>query len=817
KNTGYNKKNPTDLIANIAQTFKDRSRKDVGKWRTAIQLAEHPTKPMRQPLMDMINDLMTDGHLKSQIKLRKSVVLNKVFHIVDENGEVDPELSKIINSKWFYDIIEFYVDTDLYGHTLVEIVEFINSKPKLALIPRRNVLPSIGRIVPDLAKLDKMIDFTNPAFQNWLLEMGDRSDLGIINDIIPNLIWKRNIMQSWAEFCERFGIPMVTATTVRTTDESIQAIEAMLQQLGEAAYGVFPEGTTIDFKEANRTDAYQVFDNLIKRCDQEVSKAIVGGTMVSDDGSSKSQSEVHERNLEKRLGTADRREITFFINETILPILIAHGFPFKENHLFAFDTTQEMDVLDHWKIVNDMLNGGKLKPDSVWISKTFNVPLTEIEAAAPIDAVAKKKVMFDLYATNHVCGGFNPSAINFDKQDLDRLQQQLIEALYNDEGILETKAQLIVKEAQLLFDGLLQGHGSNLHVAWNSPDHLMLAMMEQNLFDFATSKTEARAAATSAFLIDPETKKLREFNDFKALATADLEKFNERHLRTEWNLSVAIGQNSAAYIRAMSEVNDFPYVQYITAGDNNVRSEHQILNGKIFNLRDEESRRLWPPNGFGCRCEMIQYPHSVNKSNVTSASEAISLLGDKFKEGPFSVNRAELKKVFLENQMYKDIKGIPQKLASLTFENWKLKPYAEMQNLGRCFVDSSINKDNVKELFLRVEKNVAMMLFNDYFNRKLMLKEKTFTRHTTGKYLEADEIRHQIFPQVKTTLEDPNEVWMTEDGNEVQLTFIKFYSDRVIVVVSNLKNLTGYEIKTWYSMKVNEAIIRKGLLVRSKP
>src|SRR5690606_4823957 len=119
---------------------------------------------------------------------------------------------------------------------------------------------------------DKMIDFTNPAFQNWLLEMGDRNDLGIINDIIPNLIWKRNIMQSWAEFCERFGIPMVTATTVRTTDESIQAIESMLQQLGEAAYGVFPEGTTIDFKEANRTDAYQVFDNLIKRCDQEVSK-----------------------------------------------------------------------------------------------------------------------------------------------------------------------------------------------------------------------------------------------------------------------------------------------------------------------------------------------------------------------------------------------------------------------------------------------------------------------------------------------------------------------------------------------------------------
>lgn len=45
-----------------------------------------------------------------------------------------------------------------------------------------------------------------------------------------------------------------------------------------------------------------------------------------------------------------------------------------------------------------------------------------------------------------------------------------------------------------------------------------------------------------------------------------------------------------------------PFWQYRTAGDPRVRPGHVALDGLIFDKLDEEKRRLYPPNGFGCRC-----------------------------------------------------------------------------------------------------------------------------------------------------------------------------------------------------------------------
>ena len=42
------KANPNPVIARIAQQFKDRSRKDISKWRSALQLAEDKDEPRRE-------------------------------------------------------------------------------------------------------------------------------------------------------------------------------------------------------------------------------------------------------------------------------------------------------------------------------------------------------------------------------------------------------------------------------------------------------------------------------------------------------------------------------------------------------------------------------------------------------------------------------------------------------------------------------------------------------------------------------------------------------------------------------------------------
>src|SRR5690606_24150430 len=107
-----------------------------------------------------------------------------------------------------------------------------------------------------------------------------------------------NARQVWARCTEKFGDPLLTATSNSSDPTKIKRLETMLRMLGESAMAVLPEGTTLDIKtEARQGDPYNLYLQQAKYNDEQISKRLLGGTMVSDNGSSRSQSEVHERSL----------------------------------------------------------------------------------------------------------------------------------------------------------------------------------------------------------------------------------------------------------------------------------------------------------------------------------------------------------------------------------------------------------------------------------------------------------------------------------------------------------------------------------------
>ncbi|MFJ1492648.1 phage portal protein family protein, partial [Capnocytophaga canis] len=232
-------------IVKIVQNFKDNSRKDIDKWRKALQLAAHPEEPKLTLFYDLLEDLLTDGHLQSQIQMRKMSTLNTDFQVINrKTAEIDEENTFLLQQQWFYDFLNHCLDSLLFGVTLVEFRHFENEKVNINLIPRRNVVPALGKILPDATK-DDFINYKDDVFKAWLLEIGKAGDLGILNNIIPNLIWKRNVLQSWAEFCEKFGMPLITATTNSQDTEKVDEINELLLSLGEATVGTFPFGTDI--------------------------------------------------------------------------------------------------------------------------------------------------------------------------------------------------------------------------------------------------------------------------------------------------------------------------------------------------------------------------------------------------------------------------------------------------------------------------------------------------------------------------------------------------------------------------------------------
>ena len=828
-------------IIQIVEGFKDNSRKDIQKWRRALVLAQHPENPKLNLLQDLISDLLTDGHLQSQIQMRKSSTLNTDFRVINrKTGEDNEELTFLLQKQWFYEFLEICLDTILLGHSVIDFHDFNGEQIEFKLIPRRNIAPTKGKIFPDVTK-DDFINYLDPAFENWVLPIGKADDLGVINNIIPNIIWKRNVMQSWAEFCEKFGMPLITATTNSNDPKIVDAAHEMLLGMGEMGVATFPQGTEIKYHEASRTDAYNVYLQFMQSNTNEISKQLVGSATLSDQNNNRSQTEVHERSLDFRISQADKRMIQFIVNDKLFPLLRNQGYSIGEDDVFEFKTAeQEVDLDKLWNITNGLLANG-YEVEQEWISKTFNIPLESKKKALTTPNIASAHLPMAMvepqerYPFSCTCGNHIQAVGKPSEDEINRFTDELVKYVFEGKDTIGIEGQIISEEAKIMLEALR----SNFKTFndYEGDDHLALQLMEYNLFEFSASKTESRLASMKELLIDPKTQQVRDFASFRVECDKVMEKYNKNWLESEYNLSIAVGQNSAQYLRFMAEKDSVTsFVQYQTVGDEKVRDTHQRLNGKIFNLNDKEAMDLYPPNGYGCRCEMVQYLGDAKGKVSKGKDEKANLYiqDPRFKDSQFEINRGDLKQVFTKKQFYSDIKGLPEKLNQMTFDKYldfegkpMLKKWEEFKdNLKPIQLDNSITADNVKELFKPLKNSSKKMGFEDYLGRKMIMSKKTFFSHTTGYYTNAQEQRHQLFPHIEDILKNPNEVWLSTHGKKgFQTHYIKHYQDMSVMVVTstvdketNEITMKGTQIETWFKIDYDKPLERrKGLLIKHNP
>lgn len=371
--------NTQAITTKLIMEFKDRQRAEIQKWQRAIATATNPESPRLYELQDLFDNLKADGHFIGDMRVRRAATLCTPFSIIDKNtGKVQDEKTELFAQKWFYDFMKNALDCVTRGYTQMELVD--TAAPRFKLVPRRNLVPTKREILLKVQD-SKGIDCTLEIGRT-IIEIGEEDDLGLMADICGQLIWKRNAQQSWAEFSERFGFPLITATTNKSSATDLANIRKMLAALGEAANAVLPEGTTIDIKPSATGDAYLVYDKQINRINAEISKALLSGTMVTDDGSSRSQSEVHERTLDEKVAEDDRRVITFTVNDQIIPMLALWGHNLNpEIDRFRFEPSDQLTLDKLWVMLDGMLNRFDIPID--WISRKLGVPIDAIKERIP--------------------------------------------------------------------------------------------------------------------------------------------------------------------------------------------------------------------------------------------------------------------------------------------------------------------------------------------------------------------------------------------------------------------------------------------------
>ena len=98
--------------------------------------------------------------------------------------------------------------------------------------------------------------------------------------------------------------------------------------------------------------------------------------------------------------------------------------------------------------------------------------------------------------------------------------------------------------------------------------------------------------------------------------------YNSNYLRAEYNF-VQSSAEMAAKWEQFSEDGDRYNLQYRTANDGKVRPEHAALNGVTLPPSDPFWGEYYPPNGWNCRCTVVQVRKS--KYPATPHDEAMAL------------------------------------------------------------------------------------------------------------------------------------------------------------------------------------------------
>lgn len=100
------------------------------------------------------------------------------------------------------------------------------------------------------------------------------------------------------------------------------------------------------------------------------------------------------------------------------------------------------------------------------------------------------------------------------------------------------------------------------------------------------------------------------------------ETYNSHYLRAEYNFVQSSAEMAARWER-FSEDGDRYNLQYRTTGDDKVRPEHAALNGVTLPPSDPFWEEYYPPNGWNCRCTVVQVRKS--KYPATPHDEAMAL------------------------------------------------------------------------------------------------------------------------------------------------------------------------------------------------
>lgn len=341
---------------------------DIADVIQAVRSFDNVDYSRRVRLYDMFFDILMDTHLSSVIDKRILAVQASCISF-RRDGKVDEAIGLQIRSPWFRRCVADIMWAKFWGFSLLQFYkdgEWLNYD----LIPRKHVDP-IRKLI-----LRHQSDLQGTSWDDYadLLFVGDPEDMGLLAKAAPWVIYKRNTTADWAQFSEVFGMPI--REYIYETDDDDARQRAIDDAENQGGLGVLIHSKDSEMKlveSGNKTGSAELYERLVERANNEISKLILGNTLTTEasDKGTQALGTVHKKG-EDRIAESDRQYVLDVLNYEMSDIFARLGINTAGGEFF-FPDPKDVDLTNKANILVQLKTSFNLPIDDDYLYKEFGI------------------------------------------------------------------------------------------------------------------------------------------------------------------------------------------------------------------------------------------------------------------------------------------------------------------------------------------------------------------------------------------------------------------------------------------------------------
>ena len=633
-------------------------------------------------LMELFEELEgKDTHLFSQFQTRKNAVIGVEWEIMAASQEKkDLEVAGFVEDVLYgrldmEDIMLDLLDALEKGFSVMEIlwnVEDGRAYPDLVWREPKKFRFGDYQELRLLNEDDMAAGILLPpnkfVVHRYKARSGRPNRAGIMWVVSWMTLFKNYTVKDWLAFSEVYGMPIrLGKYDTSASEEDKEALMRAILSMGSDAAGVINKETEVEFVEATRGEG-ELYENLAKFCNAEISKAILGQTLTTEVGAGGGSRALGETQNEVRrdLMVSDAKNLAKTLNRDLIRPLVLFNFGAETPcPKLKFKTEEPEDTKQAVGTLKELVSMG-LPVSRSYVYERFGIPIPQdgeeiLEpkgdgfgglpfkggAVLQVNSAGKKaQAVIDEFVDGLVAAGAEAHADDFRKvaqaiekaKDLKDLRDRLLKTFRTvNKRTMEKLLQKMLMSAEVFGMESVMVQGTQT-VELQPVDFLEAEdyLKKKRLVTPEEFKQIKQRLRTLAFTVSKVTNMehlqaiLDELHDAVKYGNT-VQEFKEqlkekldakgwegklpRQIDLVFRQNVQTAYQVGRYVQMTTEaaVETRPYWMYDAVDDDRTRPQHKMMDGVVRRYDDEFWDQWYPPNGFNCRCGVISLSESAVK------------------------------------------------------------------------------------------------------------------------------------------------------------------------------------------------------------